>query len=43
MDTTTVAAFLAVDLLLVFTPGADWAMRSRQGCATGRSSRRSPA
>ncbi|MFJ8025320.1 LysE family translocator [Streptomyces sp. NPDC096311] len=25
MDTTTVAAFLAVDLLLVFTPGADWA------------------
>ncbi|MGW1024738.1 LysE family translocator [Streptomyces sp. NPDC002577] len=25
MDTTTIAAFLAVDLLLVFTPGADWA------------------
>ncbi|MET9410051.1 LysE family translocator [Streptomyces sp. NPDC002935] len=25
MDTTTVAAFLVVDLLLVFTPGADWA------------------
>ncbi|MER6984191.1 LysE family translocator [Streptomyces carpinensis] len=25
MHTTTVAAFLAVDLLLVFTPGADWA------------------
>ncbi|WP_433190569.1 LysE family translocator [Actinoallomurus sp. CA-150999] len=25
MNTTTVAAFLAVDLLLVFTPGADWA------------------
>ncbi|MFE2183003.1 LysE family translocator [Streptomyces sp. NPDC059455] len=25
MDATTVAAFLAVDLLLVFTPGADWA------------------
>ncbi|MGW1798249.1 LysE family translocator [Streptomyces sp. NPDC001984] len=25
MDTGTVAAFLAVDLLLVFTPGADWA------------------
>ncbi|MEV1025096.1 LysE family translocator [Streptomyces sp. NPDC050264] len=25
MDTTTVAAFLAVDLLFVFTPGADWA------------------
>ncbi|GAB3975003.1 LysE family transporter [Actinoallomurus acanthiterrae] len=25
MDTTTVAAFLAMDLLLVFTPGADWA------------------
>ncbi|MET8019216.1 LysE family translocator [Streptomyces decoyicus] len=25
MDTTTVAAFLAVDLLLVCTPGADWA------------------
>jgi threonine/homoserine/homoserine lactone efflux protein len=25
MDTTTVAAFLAVDLLLVVTPGADWA------------------
>ncbi|MET7493076.1 LysE family translocator [Streptomyces sp900116325] len=25
MDTTTVAAFPAVDLLLVFTPGADWA------------------
>ncbi|GAA3482671.1 LysE family translocator [Streptomyces yanii] len=25
MDTKTLAAFLAVDLLLVFTPGADWA------------------
>ncbi|MFI6703484.1 LysE family translocator [Streptomyces sp. NPDC050509] len=25
MDMTTVAAFLAVDLLLVLTPGADWA------------------
>ncbi|MFE6039264.1 LysE family translocator [Streptomyces sp. NPDC056452] len=25
MDTTTLATFLAVDLLLVFTPGADWA------------------
>ncbi|MFJ6608884.1 LysE family translocator [Streptomyces sp. NPDC091289] len=25
METTTLAAFLAVDLLLVFTPGADWA------------------
>ncbi len=25
MDTTTLAAFLAVDLLLVLTPGADWA------------------
>ncbi|SES49543.1 Threonine/homoserine/homoserine lactone efflux protein [Streptomyces sp. yr375] len=25
MDTGTIAAFLAVDLLLVFTPGADWA------------------
>ncbi|MFE2427964.1 LysE family translocator [Streptomyces sp. NPDC059373] len=25
MDLGTVAAFLAVDLLLVFTPGADWA------------------
>ncbi|MGY0024589.1 LysE family translocator [Streptomyces sp. YJ-C3] len=25
MDATTLAAFLAVDLLLVFTPGADWA------------------
>jgi threonine/homoserine/homoserine lactone efflux protein len=25
MDTTTLAAFLAMDLLLVFTPGADWA------------------
>lgn len=25
METSTVAAFLAVDLLLVFTPGADWA------------------
>jgi threonine/homoserine/homoserine lactone efflux protein len=25
MHTTTLAAFLAVDLLLVFTPGADWA------------------
>lgn len=25
MDTTTLAAFLAVDFLLVFTPGADWA------------------
>ncbi|CAL9325190.1 LysE family translocator [Streptomyces olindensis] len=25
MNTTTLVAFLAVDLLLVFTPGADWA------------------
>ncbi|MEU5895713.1 MULTISPECIES: LysE family translocator [Streptomyces] len=25
MNTATVAAFLAVDLLLIFTPGADWA------------------
>ncbi|MFE7108101.1 LysE family translocator [Streptomyces sp. NPDC057575] len=25
MDTTTLAAFVTVDLLLVFTPGADWA------------------
>ncbi|MER5440455.1 LysE family translocator [Streptomyces sp. NPDC002790] len=25
MDTTTLMAFLAVDLLLVFSPGADWA------------------
>ncbi|WP_018161090.1 LysE family translocator [Smaragdicoccus niigatensis] len=25
MDTTTLMAFVAVDLLLVFTPGADWA------------------
>ncbi|OMI35140.1 LysE family translocator [Streptomyces sparsogenes] len=25
MNTTTLAAFLTVDLLLVFTPGADWA------------------
>ncbi|MFJ8977077.1 LysE family translocator [Streptomyces sp. NPDC102282] len=25
MDMTTLVAFLAVDLLLVFTPGADWA------------------
>ncbi|WP_406120646.1 LysE family translocator [Streptomyces canus] len=25
MESTTLAAFLAVDLLLVFTPGADWA------------------
>ncbi|SCE00705.1 LysE family translocator [Streptomyces sp. DvalAA-19] len=25
MDVTTLAAFLVVDLLLVFTPGADWA------------------
>ncbi|MFH8291668.1 LysE family translocator [Streptomyces sp. NPDC018059] len=25
MDATTLAAFVAVDLLLVFTPGADWA------------------
>ncbi|MFJ2112155.1 MULTISPECIES: LysE family translocator [unclassified Streptomyces] len=25
MDMSTLAAFLAVDLLLVFTPGADWA------------------
>ncbi|MET7604817.1 LysE family translocator [Streptomyces avermitilis] len=25
MDAGTVAAFLAIDLLLVFTPGADWA------------------
>ncbi|MEV7792117.1 LysE family translocator [Streptomyces sp. NPDC087512] len=25
MDTTTLTAFLAVDLLLIFTPGVDWA------------------
>ncbi|GAA3371773.1 hypothetical protein GCM10017744_100840 [Streptomyces antimycoticus] len=42
MDTTTVAAFLAVDLLLVFTPGADWAYAIAAGCGTVRSSRRSP-
>ncbi|MFF2412292.1 LysE family translocator [Streptomyces sp. NPDC058092] len=31
MDTTTLAAFLAVDLLLVFTPGADWAFAISAG------------
>ncbi|MFG2531514.1 LysE family translocator [Streptomyces sp. NPDC048516] len=31
MDTTTLAAFLAVDLLLVFTPGADWAFAMGAG------------
>ncbi|MFE3051112.1 LysE family translocator [Streptomyces albidoflavus] len=31
MDTTTLAAFLAVDLLLVFTPGADWAYAMSSG------------
>ncbi|WP_016906723.1 LysE family translocator [Streptomyces xiaopingdaonensis] len=31
MDTTTLAAFLAVDLLLVFTPGADWAFAIAAG------------
>ncbi|MCO6011637.1 LysE family translocator [Actinoallomurus purpureus] len=31
MDTGTVAAFLAVDLLLVCTPGADWAYAIRAG------------
>jgi threonine/homoserine/homoserine lactone efflux protein len=31
MDTTTLAAFLAVDLLLVFTPGADWAYAINAG------------
>ncbi|MFD9006259.1 hypothetical protein ACFV0T_35835 [Streptomyces sp. NPDC059582] len=53
MDSTTVAAFLAVDLLLVLTPGADWAYAiaaglracgpaSLRACGTGRSSPRSP-
>ncbi|MFG2837696.1 LysE family translocator [Streptomyces zaomyceticus] len=36
MDTTTLAAFLAVDLLLVFTPGADWAYAISAG-VRGRS------
>ncbi|MFJ4980054.1 LysE family translocator [Streptomyces coeruleorubidus] len=36
MDTTTLAAFLAVDLLLVFTPGADWAYAITAG-VRGRS------
>jgi threonine/homoserine/homoserine lactone efflux protein len=36
MDTTTLAAFLAVDLLLVFTPGADWAYAITAG-VKGRS------
>ncbi|MFJ5830590.1 LysE family translocator [Streptomyces sp. NPDC093089] len=36
MDTTTLAAFLAVDLLLVFTPGADWAFAISAG-VRGRS------
>ncbi|MFD3815299.1 LysE family translocator [Streptomyces rubiginosohelvolus] len=36
MDTTTLAAFLAVDLLLVFTPGADWAYAISSG-VRGRS------
>ncbi|WP_415948375.1 LysE family translocator [Streptomyces sp. KLOTTS4A1] len=31
MDTTTLAAFLAVDLLLVITPGADWAYAMSAG------------
>ncbi|GAA2547184.1 LysE family transporter [Streptomyces levis] len=31
MDTTTLAAFLALDLLLVFTPGADWAFAITAG------------
>ncbi|MER6304463.1 LysE family translocator [Streptomyces sp. NPDC001657] len=31
MNTTTLAAFLAVDLLLVFTPGADWAFAISAG------------
>ncbi|MEU2676033.1 LysE family translocator [Streptomyces sp. NPDC007107] len=31
MDTTTLAAFLAVDLLLVLTPGADWAFAISAG------------
>ncbi|MFJ5657466.1 LysE family translocator [Streptomyces microflavus] len=36
MDTTTLAAFLVVDLLLVFTPGADWAYAISAG-VRGRS------
>ncbi|GHG07186.1 LysE family translocator [Streptomyces zaomyceticus] len=36
MDTTTLAAFLAVDLLLVVTPGADWAYAISAG-VRGRS------
>ncbi|MFF9809325.1 LysE family translocator [Streptomyces coeruleorubidus] len=36
METTTLAAFLAVDLLLVFTPGADWAYAITAG-VKGRS------
>jgi threonine/homoserine/homoserine lactone efflux protein len=35
MDTGTVAAFLAVDLLLVFTPGADWAYTIAAGLREG--------
>ncbi|MFJ4989646.1 LysE family translocator [Streptomyces sp. NPDC088732] len=31
MDTTTLVAFLAVDLLLVLTPGADWAFAISAG------------
>ncbi|MEV6594158.1 LysE family translocator [Streptomyces acidicola] len=31
MDSTTLAAFLAVDLLLIFTPGADWAFAISAG------------
>ncbi|WP_428935527.1 LysE family translocator [Streptomyces sp. ACT015] len=31
MDATTLAAFLAVDLLLVLTPGADWAFAISAG------------
>ncbi|WP_285565446.1 LysE family translocator [Streptomyces sp. RTGN2] len=34
MDTTTLAAFLVVDLLLVFTPGADWAYAISAGLRT---------
>ncbi|MFI6647084.1 LysE family translocator [Streptomyces sp. NPDC050529] len=36
MDTTTLAAFVAVDLLLVLTPGADWAYAISAGLG-GRS------
>lgn len=42
MDTTTLAAFLAVDLLLVFTPGSVGLGLCDLGRAAGPIGRRSP-